>query len=181
MENLVQLLQFESEKEGEREKKKTVRSSGNLAAKEHSPELLRKMPTSAKVDVVDRPIQLPSVTKEEEEEVAINTELIKCSINMTDPDQDAVDRSHQTTSTQQQLPQQQTKEQKNKKKLRKSLTSFSIFRKDKKFSESKIEVVSDKAKKEPTTKSLVLDNTRLEVGLCSLLIDCNASNDFGVG
>lgn len=55
------------------------------------------------------------------------------------------------------------------KKTRKSLTSFSIFRRDKKFSESKNDATSSAVGKEltrqSTRSSLVLDNTRLEVGL----------------
>lgn len=55
------------------------------------------------------------------------------------------------------------------KKTRKSLTSFSIFRRDKKFSESKNNATSSAVGKEltrqSTRSSLVLDNTRLEVGL----------------
>lgn len=55
------------------------------------------------------------------------------------------------------------------KKTRKSLTSFSIFRRDKKFSDSKNDATSSAVGKEltrqSTRSSLVLDNTRLEVGL----------------
>ena len=65
---------------------------------------------------------------------------------------DVTDKSSQALPVQQQ-----------QKKTRKSLTSFSIFRKDKKFSESTT-VVATKAAPKPTRDNIALDNTRLEVG-----------------
>lgn len=71
---------------------------------------------------------------------------------------DTVDRSESMASAGQEV----------KKKTRKSLTSFSIFRRDKKFSESKIESPAQELAPRSTRTNLVLDNTRLEVG-CPLI------------
>lgn len=70
--------------------------------------------------------------------------------------QDSVDKSQSTSSSAQQ--------QEKMKKPRKSLTSFSIFRRDKKFSESKIETPTKELAPRSAKNILVLDNTRLEVG-----------------
>lgn len=71
---------------------------------------------------------------------------------------DTVDKTESMSSAEQEV----------KKKTRKSLTSFSIFRRDKKFSESKIESPAQELAPRSTRTNLLLDNTRLEVG-CSLL------------
>lgn len=93
------------------------------------------------------------VDKVEGEEV-----VIKCPIQMTEDAVDVGDKPQSTSGVQQQGE---------KKKSRKSLTSFSIFRKDKKFSESKIEAPTKELPARSPRINLVLDNTRLEVGSIS--------------
>lgn len=93
-----------------------------------------------------------------EKEVGVGGVVIKCFADKSNLE-DCVDKSQSPTSSSQQQQQQKPK------KMRKSLTSFSIFRKDKKFSESPDSAVEVKQQLVPqTTKNnLVLDNTRLEV------------------
>lgn len=111
---------------------------------------------------------MPTSSKSVEKEEVIIQKCVPSSIKTDTVDNG--DRNSTTTSSS-----SATTTTISQKKPRRSLTSFSIFRKDKKFSsESKIidatksaavAVVKDLAPQSTRTNNLVLDNTRLEVGV----------------